>query len=257
MLAFERKGAGLPIVFLHAFPLSHRMWDGNVPVFSKNFQFITPDLPGFGESHFTDDTASMEFMAGEVLSLLDHLNLQQKCVIAGLSMGGYVMLQMLRLAPERFRAAAFLSTRSGADGEETRSKRFANIELIQKEGLGPFADRSVQTLLGKSTLSSQPNIRGTIKSLIQTADPKSVCAALRGMAARGDTTTVLDSLEVPSLFISGEEDLIIPSSEMESLSKKVKKSEFHVLPKAGHLFNLEQPDSFHDLFLHFLKRRVL
>lgn len=255
-LAFESSGSGLPLVFLHAFPLSRRMWDLQRPVLAKNFRFITPDLPGFGESPLQAEVSSMENMASQVLATLDQLKIE-KFVVAGLSMGGYVTLQLLKQAPDRVRGVAFFSTRSGADSPETREKRQKNIDFVQKEGSAAFSARIMPSLLGKSTLDSQSSLLKDIPHWISEADPRAICAALRGMAARLDTTDVLSSLRVPSLFISGEEDTVVSSEEMESLSKRPPKSEFHIIPRAGHLINLEQPTLFNEIFMKFLKREVL
>lgn len=251
------KSSGIPLVFIHAFPLSERMWDVNRAALGKNFRFISVDLPGFGRTPLASNTSTMESMADHVLKTLDAQGITEKFVVAGLSMGGYVMLQVLKKAPGRVRAAAFLSTRAGADSPEACDKRFKNIEFIEKNGAGPFAERMVQTLLGKTTQTTKPELVEQVKDWVASADPKAICAALRGMAERPDMTATLDSLQVPTLFLAGEEDVVIAPSEMEANAKRVAKSEFHTLPAAGHLINLENHDLFNDLFLKFLKRRVL
>src|SRR5688572_28964408 len=119
-LFLESTGSGVPLVFIHAFPLSHAMWDVNKPTLSKNFRLITIDLPGFGASPLAGDISRMDAMAKEVLTALDAHGVKDQFVVAGLSMGGYVMMQILRLAPERVRGAAFLSTRTAADTPEGR-----------------------------------------------------------------------------------------------------------------------------------------
>src|SRR5436305_1080728 len=111
MLPFESTGSGVPLVFIHAFPLSHRMWDLSKPVLSKHFRFITLDLPGFGAAPVSGEVSRMDVMAKEILATLDQQNVKEKFVVAGLSMGGYVMLQLLKMAPDRVRGAAFVSTR--------------------------------------------------------------------------------------------------------------------------------------------------
>ncbi len=257
MLSVQSHGSGVPLVFLHAFPLSQRMWEPNRPAFTKHFRFITVDLPGFGASPLTSDTSRMADMAAGVLEALDSIKLTEKFVLGGLSMGGYVLLQVLRLAPTRIRAAALFSTRSVADSPEAREKRFKTIEFVQKEGVLPFAGKQVQTLLGKSTQVENKPVVDHVKSLVEQANPNGICAALRGMAERPDTTEVLLSAKIPKLFVAGQEDVVIPPTEMEDLAKKNANSDFRILPKAGHLINLEQPALFNDTFLHFLKRRVL
>lgn len=257
MLAYESTGNGLPLVFIHAYPLSRRMWDENKPFFAKHFRFITVDLPGFGASPAAAETSSMESMANGVIEVIDHLKISEKFVVAGLSMGGYAMLQLLKKAPLRVRAAAFLSTRSAADSDDARKKRHENVEFIQKNGMGPAADRLVTTLLGKTTQTSNPKLVEQVKSWIRSAEPKGVCAALRGMAERPDTTSIVESLSVPTFFLAGSEDVVIPAADMEALSKSAKKPRFQIIPEAGHLINLEKPDLFNEAFSNFLKSRVL
>ena len=247
---------GVPLVFIHAFPLSSRMWDVNKPVLGKNFRFITVDLPGFGDAPFVGES-NMESMARHVLQSLDRQNIREPFVVAGLSMGGYVMLQLLRLAPERVRAAAFLSTRSAPDTVEAREKRTKNVEFVKKEGSAAFAERMIPGVVGKSSLAAKLPVIDEIKAWIASTNPEAIAAALQAMAARPDTTDVIDTLKVPTLFLAGEEDTVVPASEMEALSRRVPKSVYRVVPQSGHLTNLEKPAFFNEAFLHFLKSRVL
>src|SRR5688572_30286469 len=177
-------GTGLPVVLIHAFPLSRRMWEPNLPAFSRHFKMITPDLPGFGDSPLTGDATSMEEMARQVLKTLDGLKITEPAVMAGVSMGGYVLFQILKLAPERVRAAAFISTRAAADTPEGRDRRMKTIEMVEKEGLKPLAEKMMANLLGKSTREGKPDLVATVKNWIEGANPQGVCAALRGMAER-------------------------------------------------------------------------
>src|SRR6266850_1453699 len=121
MLSFERKGSGIPLVFIHAFPLDKEMWDTQLSQVSKNFQVIVPDLPGFGGSPLLKDTSSMEEMAQAILNLLDEIKIKEKCIFIGLSMGGYVLFQILKRASERIRALAFFSFKAAADPQEGRA----------------------------------------------------------------------------------------------------------------------------------------
>lgn len=255
-LAVEQAGTGIPLVFLHAFPLDRRMW---VPQssFSRNYRVIALDFPGFGGSPSSAPIATMEWMAREVISTLDGLSAREPAVFIGLSMGGYVLLQIARIFPDRVRAAAFVSTKSTPDTPEAREKRMASVALVEKEGTPALAAKMIENLLGSTTLAERPAVVEQVKSLIESQSPHAVVSALRGMAERPEATTVLSGLTVPGLFISGAEDTVIKSSEMEAMSKKVRKSEFHVVEKAGHLLNIERPEAFESLLSHFLKRRVL
>lgn len=249
--------SGIPIVFLHAFPLSREMWKDTLPFFQRNFQPIAFDFPGFGNSAITEKTASMEFMARSVVGTLDSLNIKEKAIFVGVSMGGYVLFRLLDLFPDRVRAAALVSTRAKPDTEQARAGRFKNIELVEKEGLHPFAEKMAGALLGKTTQAEKPELVSWMKESIQKANASGVIAALRGMAERPDSTALLSKIAAPVLSIAGAEDGVIPSTEMREMTAQIPKAEFHEIPGCGHLPPLEAPPVFNDLFMAFLKRRVL
>lgn len=257
MLASERAGQGVPLVFVHAFPLSRKMWDGVKPALFKNFQFISVDLPGFGETPLSSNTSTMEFMAREIIATLDSLGVKDKFVATGVSMGGYVLLQLARLFPERLRGLGLVSTRAGADTPEGREKRFQTIDMVQKSGTGPLAEKMMPQLFGKTSLDAQLPIISEVKGWIQKTAPDTVCAALRGMAERPDSTPYLGQIRVPTLVLSGQEDIFIKTAEMEAMAKAIPGSEFHAVEGAGHLLPNEKQGVFTDHFLKFLKRHVL
>ena len=255
-LAVEQAGTGIPLVFLHAFPLDRRMW---VPQssFSRHYRVITIDFPGFGGSPISAPTATMEWMAREVISTLDGLGARERAVFVGLSMGGYVLLQIARYFPDRVRAAVFASTKSTADTPEARAKRLENVALVEKQGVPALAKQMMESVLGETTRKERPAVVDQVREIMESQSTHAVIAALRGMAERQDTSAVLSGLTVPSLMMLGAEDGIIKPADMELMAKRANKSEFHLVEKAGHLLNLERPDIFENLLSHFLKRRVL
>ncbi len=251
------SGSGLPIVFLHAFPLSSRMWEPNTPELAKHFRVITLDFPGFGKSPSAGEIATMDYMAESVKKTLSATGVAEKKVFVGLSMGGYVLMRLLKIMPEQIRAAVFVSTRSAPDSPEAKTKRFKNIEIVEKEGIPAFVERQLPALLGATAMASTPAVVDQVRQIALESSSSGVNAALRGMAGRPDSTDILKQTDFPLLFISGQEDTIIPSTEMESLSHLRPKSEFHLMERAGHLLNLEQPKKFNDALATFLKRKVL
>lgn len=257
MLPLIQSGSGVPIVFLHAFPLSHKMWTPQFARFSRNFRCIAIDLPGAGSAEAAGDTAPMDEMAAGVLTTLDSHGVAGPFVAVGVSMGGYVLFRMFDSAPERFRAVGLVSTRSAADTVAAREKRGAMIESLQTQGLTPFIDRMIPALFGRSAIQSGHPAIAEARSLIQAGNPQGFCAQLRGMAARPDSTPVLPSIHVPAFVAAGSEDTVVPPAEMKAMANVLSDAEYHEVAGAGHLLTLERPDVFADLFLHFLKRRVL
>ncbi len=107
-LAYSDTGTGLPIVFLHAFPLNRTMWAVQEAALSLQFRVITIDLRGHGESDAPLWHYSLDQAADDVRALLDHLSITQ-ALFVGLSMGGYGAFKLALSHPTRFAAAASLS----------------------------------------------------------------------------------------------------------------------------------------------------
>ncbi len=239
MLAAQVEGAGVPVVLLHAFPLSRAMWSAQVWPLARRCRLILPDLPGFGASQRLPEP-SIAGMADAVIRLLDELKVREPVVLAGLSMGGYVVFEMLRQAPGRIRALALLSTRAGADSPEQREKRLKTVELIRRQGLGALADATLPKLLGVSTLVGQPAIGEAVRQLILQSDPEGVADALIAMAGRRDAGDLLSAIRCPALVVAGAEDTLIAPEEASAIQAKIRGAELAVIPQAGHLVNLEQ-----------------
>src|SRR5574340_545815 len=100
-LAYDDSGTGIPVLLIHGFPLSRRMWHPQrMTLTAAGYRVITPDLRGFGESDAPDGPYSMELFADDLAALLDHLGIE-RTVVGGMSMGGYVLLNLLERYPER------------------------------------------------------------------------------------------------------------------------------------------------------------
>lgn len=252
MLAYEIKGRGLPVVLLHAFPLTRKMWSGTVQNLNDQFQVILPDLPGFGESSQLIQP-TIPNMAREVAALLDHLKITEPVWIGGLSMGGYVTFEFLRQYPKRVRGLGFFATKAAPDSPEARENRMKSIEALEKFGMEPFVKKIVKSQLGKTTQETRPDLIQAAVDLMKNNSPEGSIDALKAMADRSDSADLLKTIRVPTLVIAGEEDAIIAPSDMEAMHQQISGSEFYSVAKSGHLINLEQPESFQKILKKFIR----
>ena len=242
----------IPFLLFHAFPLSSAMWSAEAARFGEICRLITPDLPGFGRAPRQKEPSILG-MAREAARLLDELGIREPAVVGGLSMGGYVAFEFLRQFPERVRALALLSTRASADTQEGRAKRLKGIEEIRAKGLGPFSRAVLPNLVGKTTLTSRPEVGRRVTEMILANSPEGVADALLAMAARRDSTDLLRSIRVPTLVVAGDEDTFIPVSEAQAMAAQILEARLEVVEKAGHLVNLETPSRFQELLERFLR----
>jgi len=216
------------------------------------FHAIAYDLRGHGKSEAGDGQFTLELFVDDLLALLDYFQIA-KVLLCGLSLGGYIALRAAERNPERLRGLILCDTKSEAEGNEAKLKRAANVKLVKAQGAAAFAEGLLKSLFAPSTFENNPVVVEKISSLIEGTSPLSIAGTLLALASRTDTTESLSKLAVPTLILVGEEDQITPVSHSKSMHEKIPGSRLAVIPQAGHLSNLENPDEFNRHFLEFLK----
>ncbi len=249
----QGPATGLPVVFLHGFPFDHSMWSPQIEALGEQYHSIAYDLRGHGESYTGDGQFTIEGHVNDLIGMLDHFR-ADKCVIVGLSMGGYVALRALERNPERFLAAVLCDTRSEADGNEGKLKRFAAIAAVKKTGSKEFATGFVQAVFAAESRAAKPEIIRHIQSIIERTSPLSIAGTQLALASRTDTTPSLSKISVPVLIMVGEHDVTTPPSASQAMHAAIPGSELHIISRAAHMSNLENPGEFNKHLLTFLAR---
>jgi pimeloyl-ACP methyl ester carboxylesterase len=231
------------LVWLHAFPLSGEMWRSQLETVPPGWRMIAPDLAGFGGSQDHSGPPLIEDYARDVEALLGALGVG-RVVIGGESMGGYTAFAYHRVAPERLRGLVLADTRSGADSPAARNVREHLLGIVEAGGATAIADEMLPKLVGPTTHRSRPEVVAEVRGLIEANATGGIKRALMRMRDRPDSTPQLPHVTVPALVIVGEEDLITPADEARALTVALPEAKLAILPAAGHLSNLEAPDSF-------------
>lgn len=248
-------GTGLPVVLLHAFPLSSAMWLAQREGLARACRVITPDLRGFGGSRLGDDEPSLDLMADDVARVLDAEGVE-RAVIGGLSMGGYVTMAFCRRHPDRVLGVILAATKASPDTDAARGNR----ERVAREVLADGSDVLVREVLpgltGPTTRQRRAMVSGRVKGLVQSAPPQAVAWAQRAMAGRPDSFDTLAGLKVPALVLAGEEDELAPPSDARAMAEAVPEGRLEVIPEAGHLIAVEQPEAFNEAVARFLSTEL-
>ncbi|HTK09782.1 MAG TPA: alpha/beta fold hydrolase [Ktedonobacteraceae bacterium] len=244
-LAYDDHGIGMPVIFLHAFPLNRTMWTGVTTALlaDQRYRLVALDWRGFGESELGDTISSMELLADDLAALMDRLGMQA-AVLCGLSMGGYVAFAFLRKYPQRVSGLILADTKPAADSEEARVAREDVARLAETQGPGAIADLQIPRLLAEQTRQQRPEVEIHVRRMIDAATPPGIAAASRGMAQRQDATALLATIQCPTLVIVGERDMLTPPGVAREYASQIAEARFAIIPRAGHLSNLEQPERF-------------
>jgi len=252
-LATHDEGDGPPILFIHGFPLSHSMWQHQREAFSTDYRVITPDLRGFGESDVTEGMVTMEQHGDDLVALLNALDVNEPVVLCGLSMGGYIAWQFQQKCPERLCALILCDTRAIADTPEGVRNRKRLAQMVVENGSAAVAAAMLPNLFSPATGDRDQSTIDELRQTIAATSPQGIAAAALGMAERSDVTSLLPSIETPSLLIVGEDDGISTPEEMQSIADAMPDARLVEIPEAGHMSPLENPEPVNTAIREFLQ----
>lgn len=252
-IAYTDQGKGTPVLFIHGFPMSQAAWEPQVKALSSSFRVICLDLRGHGESGVPQrHDSSIEMFADDVRGLLDHLSIQQ-AVLAGLSMGGYTLFAFYRKYPTRVKGLVLADTRARSDTPEVRDGRFKMAQMADQEGLGSIAEAMIPKLLSPASVKSRAELVEKVRHIITRNALEGVVGDLMAMAGRPDSVDLLPEISCPTLVLVGEQDCATPPSEVKQMADQIKDARFEIIPRAGHLSNLENPEAFNQAVRRFIE----
>jgi 3-oxoadipate enol-lactonase len=227
------------LLLLHAFPLDARMWEAQLSAFSGVLPVIAPHFPGFGGTESAGEVMTMGAAADHALAELDRAGVD-RAVVCGLSLGGYVAFELWRRARHRFAGLVLANTRAEPDTEEGAAGRRALSERLRREGNG-FLVETPPPLLSQG---APEDLWAYLRQLIADQPADAVAAASLGMAERPDSRPDLPGIDVPTLVITSTDDTLIPSAVSAPMADAIPGATLLVIEGAGHVSNLEQPDTF-------------
>ncbi len=250
---FEEAGKGAPILFIHGFPLNRMIWKAQVEALRKSFRVITPDVRGYGESEATPGVYDMELLADDIAALIRHLQCGP-AIIAGHSMGGYILFAFYRKYPELARGLILVSTRAVADTPEGKANRAALAQRVEQEGHQPVVEKMLAPMMAAASVAANPNLKSEVEAMMMKSSLLGLAGASRGMAARREATDLLSKIAVPTLILAGTADALIPHAESEKMAQAIPNAHLHLFEGAGHLLSMEQPQEMNRVLAQWLKK---
>jgi pimeloyl-ACP methyl ester carboxylesterase len=242
----EGKGT-TTLVLVHGFPVDADAWRADAKALSSRMRVIAPSMRGFGGSQQKGvETLSIEGMADDVAAIVAALDVPGPIVIGGLSMGGYVAMAFARKYAEVLRGVILADTRAEPDSDEARANRDKAIATVEGGDLAGFVNGLVESALSPATRAERPAVVDQVRGLMMKAKPASVTSALKALRDRPDATPELGAISVPVLVVVGEDDTVTPLAAAKAMIAAMPetRTQLVVIPKAGHISNLEQPDAF-------------
>lgn len=240
-LHYTDEGEGEPVILIHGFPLSSELWTPQRAALSANYRVLALDLRGHGMSEPPHGAASVEMYADDVMAFMDALGIGA-VNLAGLSMGGYIVMALLRRYPDRVRSIMLLATKAPGDTDAGKQARNDMIALAETEGAGAVAEKMLPKMLTARTRDTNPELVEFARSMMARTSVEGIVGALHALRERPDSRPTLDGLALPALILVGQEDELTPPAEATAMEAAIRNARLEIVPDASHLLNLEQPE---------------
>lgn len=240
------------IALLHAFPLSpESMEDLADALTDEGHEVVCPDLLAADAGYPPDP--SMDAMATHVDGLMAAAG-HRTYAVAGLSMGGYVAMALLRRCASRIKGLALMDTKCVADDEPASRNRLAYADRVLAEGMGWVPAATIDGLLGETTREKRGLVVKQVTKWILAADPTMVAWAQRAMAGRPDSHAELEVFRRPSVVVVGREDTLSPVPEALAMAKALGGAPLSEISGAGHLAPIECPNRVSEMLVTWASR---
>ncbi len=259
---FYAHGRGTPVLLVPGFPLDGRMWAEVAARLPAGRTVLSVDPPGLGRSPEGEAVGaalgagtapSLETSADAVAATVRAAGLS-RVVLAGLSMGGYVAMALLERHPELVAGLALVDTRSTPDDDAGRATRLRIADAVLAAGDLAELAGTPRAQLSPGSYERRPDLVNLIGGWIDDQRPSGVAWSQRVMAARPDRTTVLAACRVPAVVVVGEQDRITPVAAAEHMVDVLPDATLVVVPGAGHLTSVEDPDAVAGALADLLRR---
>lgn len=241
IVRFTDQGEGTPLVLLHGYLETLDIWQDFARELAKHYRVICIDHMGHGETRADVKVFTLEFSAGLIYSVLEYLKID-KAIIIGHSMGGYAMLALEDLYPNKVIAMVMFHAVPWADSEDKKINREREMEMIKTGKRSAlhnihipfsFADDNIEKFAKSITFAKQ---------LASQCNAENLIGALKGMKARKDRTHILEKTSKPVLFFVGKKDNYIPEEKILKIAEKVKIKTIVFLQNSGHMGFIEEQE---------------
>jgi 3-oxoadipate enol-lactonase len=248
----DSGGTGEPVLFAHGLLWSTTLFRFQVEALRGEYRCIAFDFRGQGKSQVTETGYDMDTLARDAEQIIEKLG-ASPCHFVGLSMGGFIGMRLAARRPELLRSLSLLETSADTEPLLNRPRYAAMAAMSRLVGFGPFVPQVEKIMFGKSFLAdpSREAMRRDLREQLLNNDRTGTARAVSGVIWRKGIEDLLPRIDVPTLVLSGEEDVAVTPARSRRTADAIRGSRFQTVPRAGHSSSLENPDAVNEALRAF------
>lgn len=255
----EIIGEGFPIIFVHSYLWDSNMWEPQIKEFSKKYKCILIDLWGHGNSDSLEKLPlySLEYLTWDIIEVTQKLNIN-KFIYIGLSVGAMIGAHLGIKYGDHLSKLILMDGYSGEEPHIIKEKYFNMLNIIEKDQMisKEMTDIIVPMFFSKKENSEKGFLYNKFELELLNKESKNIntiVALGKGIFGRQDILSLFSTITIPTLFLVGEEDIPRPPHESIAMSKLIKNSKIVIVPKSGHISNLENSKFVNKEILKFIE----
>lgn len=245
------RGEGPVVVLTHGTLMDYTMFAPQVEALEDRYRIIAYNHRA--RTHRWAETYDLGDLANDCRQVLDERGIE-RCVLGGMSMGGFMAFEFARMWPERLHGLILIDTKAAPFDLGQQENVLRDYAKADVDGLLPhdLAAVAVARCFGATTIERNPKLVAHWIARWRKLPARSVYNEVRSWLGKADNRPDLANIDVPALILHGEEDSIFPVSIAEELEAEIPNARLVVIPLAGHTANLEQPEVSNEAILGFL-----
>ncbi len=241
-IAYRVQGHGPAMILVHGYPLSGELFAKNRAALARRYTVVTPDLRGFGSSTTPDSKGGVELYAKDMLAVMDHLHVR-RAIIGGMSMGGPVVLEMYREAPQRFRGLILIDSTTSPANDVEKAQWPGFGQQARDKGVASMIPVLMPQMLTTATRTGNPALVKFIGGIVKKGSVNAAVAGGSTLADRPDSRPLAAHIKVPVLIVVGQDDPIYPLEMAQKMHQDIPGSHLAVIPGAAHAAIIEKPEA--------------
>lgn len=256
-LWYEEQGNGTPVLLLHGWCMTSKVWRFQLDSLASNFRIVAPDLRGFGKSSAITDECNLDACVSDVLALVERLKLSS-LVIAGWSMGAEIAVMAAGALKE---AVSGLVLVSGTPSFRRRDDFPYGLGRVEVEGMTLKVRRNMQRafegFVGNMFAPGElddPLVEACVRSMRSELPLPATAVALQSLQslAEADLRSLFDDLDLPTLILNGDSDPVCLPGASQWMADKMPSGKHIVFPGVGHAPFLTRPGTFNSCLTQFI-----